>query len=42
MKITGDVRALAEAGMAEKSKEFLAQGAQLYTAPKPTEPVSAK
>jgi phosphomethylpyrimidine synthase len=33
MKITGDVRSI-EAGMAEKSKEFLAQGAELYTAPK--------
>jgi phosphomethylpyrimidine synthase len=29
MKITGDVRAL-EAGMAQKSREFLAGGAQLY------------
>jgi phosphomethylpyrimidine synthase len=31
MKITGDVRQI-EAGMQEKSKEFLAGGAQLYTA----------
>ena len=31
MKITGDVRAI-ETGMAEKSKEFLAGGAQLYAA----------
>jgi phosphomethylpyrimidine synthase len=30
MKITGDVRQI-EAGMQEKSKEFLAGGAQLYT-----------
>jgi phosphomethylpyrimidine synthase len=32
MQITTDVRA-AEAGMAEKSKEFLAGGAELYVAP---------
>ncbi len=30
MKITEDVRAYAEAGMADKSKEFQQGGAQLY------------
>ncbi len=43
MKITGDVRAAAQeqaaAGMEEKSREFLAQGAQLYQAT-PTLPPS--
>ncbi|HTV92353.1 MAG TPA: phosphomethylpyrimidine synthase ThiC [Verrucomicrobiae bacterium] len=32
MKITQEVRAYAEAGMAEKSKEFLEQGAEVYVA----------
>ncbi len=45
MKITGDVRAAADAqaaqaGMAEKSKEFLAKGAELYTAAAATTPTS--
>jgi phosphomethylpyrimidine synthase len=30
MKITQDVREYAERGMAEKSKEFLANGADVY------------
>ena len=30
MKITQEVRAFAEAGMAEKSAEFLAEGAEIY------------
>ncbi len=35
MKITEDVRAAAEAGMAEKAREFVETGAEVYRAPTP-------